>query len=345
MSRLIFLGVVLIAVSQAAADVAVGSTREQLQKEWGAPQGQLVSGRKELLMYKNNVLVHIQDRKVVKIEGMMEAKPKAGLSANGVTAVSNPVSAPARQAKPPSPLAASAPAPAAPARPPASPAPAAPTVAKASPTPPAPVAAEPATRKATPAEARPGAEASRTGHGEQMRGLLESIDFFYVILEEAADDENKMTFSLRDGGLAISGIPKDLLRNGQTTLRIEYEAPSSTSAANATVAVEAPAKPLGERYDGKTEAEFRKVAMFGDERNERVLTFLDACRAHYEQLNSQSGRTGAIIYARNGSAVTLNGLPANSLKSGQRTITVDSRQTIRTYNGLKRDEFLLAESW
>lgn len=344
MSRLIFLGVMLIAVSQAAADVVVGSTREQLQKEWGAPQGQLVSGRKELLMYKNNVLVHIQDRKVVRIEGVAEAKPKTGNPASGVTAVSNPAPAPARPTKTPGALAAAAPAPSAPTRPAVSPSPAVAAVAKPNPAPPTAAPAVPAARKAVPAETKPGTETARTGHGEQLRGLLESIDFFYVILEEAADDENKMVFSLRDGGLAISGIPKDLLRNSQTTLRIDYEPASATPLANGAAAVETPAKPALERYDGKSEAEFRKVAMFGDERNERVQTFLDACRVHYEQLNSLPGRTGAIIYARNGSAVTLNGLPAASLKSGQRTITVDSRQTIRTYNGLKRDEFLAAES-
>lgn len=300
-----------------SAEVRLGSSREEVLAAYGLPQGLLWSSKKEIMVFKGNVVVKLKDGKVVEIQNPPNAT------------VDRPPK-PAPQSEPP-PL---------PLGPTNTPAPRSETVRLL----PKPVVRTAPARSTDTARPRRALDPAKMAENFHINGLMEMMGLCYSILANAPLSQGTIIFNLDGRALVVSGFPKNFLKTGRTQILVSMGDPNLTPGAEATL-TNPPAGKATVLYDGFTEEEFLRRVLYGDRRDAQIRAFVSNCRVHHDWLTNASNSAPAVFYTRQALTLKVKGIPPTLMRNGKTEVTMNAENPDFTYDGLDSEEFLDEVYW
>lgn len=311
---------ILLLIIQAAVrsgEVRLGSSREEVLTAYGLPQGLLWSSKKEIMVFKGNVVVKLKDGKVVEIQNppspSIERPPKP-------TQPSEPASRPTSPTNPPAPLTETV-----------------------SVLPKPAVRAAPARPAGAPRPRRT-LDPARMSENFHINGLLEMMGLCYSILANAPLSQGTIIFNLDGRALVVSGFPKSFLKTGRTQILVSMGSPSLTPGTEAAEINPRAAKATV-LYDGFTEEEYLRRVLYGDRRDAQIRAFVSNCRVHHDWLTNASNSAPAVFYTRQALTLKVKGIPPTLLRNGKTEVTMNAENPDFTYDGLDSEEFLDEVYW
>lgn len=296
------------------AEIEVGSTKAQVLREWGTPDGHLGGTKKELLLYKNSVIVHLDQGKVTEIENQHAAKAlqQARATAPSENRPPNPTPPPSKSETLTQ----------------------APTLSK--------IAAPASTP--VPAQPRRTPDPTKAVENRAIYGLLTILDLHMQVLATAPQNRGTLSFTRKEGSLTVSGLPPDFFKSHQTQFTAIYDAPISPVDPKSKTALVTNRR-NSEMFDGKPEDAFLNQVYWGDDRNGQIRMFVSNCRSQFNWLTNAANSASSLAYTRNGDTLTVDGLPPHLLRTGMTSLTMKSEKGRKTYNGLNLEVFLNESFW